>query len=135
MQAAQRRQHQRVGIGELLRLDGELHLVDEQRVRNPVLAMQGLGVQCPQPLQRVALTPALAFERGERQVRQKMVVARNAANGRLDGIAPQRRVQVFVEEGFELRFGSGVLSLSVHVGDSQHDENGEQDSTTSGHVW
>ena len=95
--ATQRREHQRVGVGKLLRLDGELHLVQEQLVRNPVLAAQRLRVQRLQALQSAALARAHAFERGERQVRQKTVVAWNAANSRLDGIAPERRVEIFVE--------------------------------------
>ena len=63
MQATQRREHQRVGIRKLLRLDGELHLVEEQLVRNPVLAAQGPGVQCVQALQGEALARMLALER------------------------------------------------------------------------
>ena len=63
-----------------------------------------------------------------------MVVAWNAANRRLDGIAPQRRVEVFVEEGFELRLGSGVSWLGVHAGNSKHDEKREEDNTMSNHV-
>ncbi len=130
MQAAQRREHQRVGIRKLLRLDGELHLVDEQLVRNPVLAVQRLGVQCLQARKRRALARSLAFERGERQVRQKMVVAWNAANGRLDGIAPERRVEVFVQQDFELCccFGSGVFRLGVHAVDPEGDEKREEDN-------
>ena len=46
----------------------------------------------------------------------------------------QRRVQVFVEQGVEQYLGSGVFGLCVHAGDSEHDEKGEEDSTTSGHV-
>ena len=102
VKAAQRRQHQRVGIRELLRLDGELHLVEQQLVRNPVLTVQSLGVQRLQARKRRALARVLAFERGERQVRQQMVVARNPADGRLDRIAPERRVEVVVQQDFEL---------------------------------
>ena len=63
-----------------------------------------------------------------------MVVAWNAANGRLDGITPERRVQVFVEEVVELCFGSEVLRLGVDAGHTEGDEKREEDSTMSNHV-
>src|SRR5438105_13334464 len=56
-----------------------------------------------------------------------MVVAGDAANGRLDGIAPQARVEVFVEQGLELGFGSGIVRLGVHAGHSEHGEKGEEE--------
>ena len=132
--ATQRREHQRVGIRKLLRLDGELHLVQKQLVRHPVLAAQGLAVQRFQAFQRAALPRPLAFECRERHVLQKMVVTRNATDGRLDRVAPQCRVEVFVEERLELYFGGNVFRLGVHVRDSENDEKREEDSTIAVHV-
>ena len=130
VQATERRQHQRVGIRKLLRLDREFHFVEQELVRNPVLAVQRVGIQRLQPRERRALTRVLAFERGERQVRQKMVVAWDPANGRLDRIAAERRVEVVVQQDFELccRFGSGVFRLGVHAIDPEGDEKREEDN-------
>jgi hypothetical protein len=97
VKATQRREHQRIGIRKLLRLDGERHPVEQQLVRNPVLPVQSLGVQRLQARKRCALARVLALERGEREVRQQIVVARNPSNGRLDRIAPERCVEVVVQ--------------------------------------
>ena len=52
------------------------------------------------------------------------------ANGRLDRIAPERRVEVVVQQDFELccRFGSRVFGLSVHAVDPEGDEKREEDN-------
>jgi hypothetical protein len=63
----------------------------------------------------------LAGKRGERDVRQQVSVPRDAANRRLDRIAPQRCLEVFVEEGPELRLHGYLWSLGEHVNCSQSD--------------
>jgi len=45
-----------------------------------------------------------------------MVVTWNAANGRLDGIAPQRRVEVFVEDGLTCTSGAGSFVWACTLG-------------------
>jgi hypothetical protein len=130
VQAPQRREYQRIGIPELLRFNGELHPVEQQLVRNPVLPAQSLGVQRVQARQCSTLARVLAFERGERQVRQKIVVTGDAADRGLDRIAPERRVEVFVQQDFELccGFGRRVVGLGVHAVDPEGGEKREEDN-------
>src|SRR5689334_23462720 len=102
------------------------HFVLKQLVRNTVLPAQSLGVQRVQARKRCSLTRVLAFERGERQVWQKVVVTGDSANRGLDRIAPERRVEVFVQQDFELccGFRCGVLGLGAHAVDYSADDDG-----------
>ncbi len=122
LQTAERAQNERFRRGELLRLDRELHLVENQLVRDPVLAVKRLCVDGPQPLERAALARVLALELRQRHVGQHVAVPGDPAHRRLDRVPPQRCLEVFVEKGLELGFGCDIPGLCVHADHSEDEE-------------
>jgi hypothetical protein len=73
----------------------------------------------------VAFACALPAQFRKRLIRQQVVVPGDSAHRGLDGVAAQGRVEIFVEQGLELHFGSEVLGLGVHSDRSDDEENSE----------